>query len=211
MPTGLFDSFDNLDQIPAEAVAAWLKPAPQLDQLENYLANKIFYPQTVPQTERDMQIDLAILREAVKMNNPKVDSGLFLNMLSRKLIVPAKFLSFVPDLATLVWVFIDALFLGQKKQHWLQDLWTIILADDIDEVVGSIILPQFYNKSGEISLKLMDKSYQIRAGSLAVIPCPKARCEIAYKLQNGKVLGKTGDAIEVYGGKLGLVVDGRSE
>ena len=50
--------------------------------------------------------------------------------------------------------------------------------------------------------------YKIQQGNLELIPCPKSRCEIAYKLEKGKLLGKQENAFEVYGGKLGLVVDG---
>lgn len=207
---GLLDSFDNLDAIPAEAIASWLKPVPQLESLENYLANKILYPESVPQTERDIQIDLAILREALRINIPKTGENPFLDTTLRKLLIPAKFLNFVPDLASLTWVFIDALFLGRNKKDWFQDLWTIVLTDDIDEVVGSILLPQFDGDGGVVNLRLMNKIYEVKKGSLSIIPCPKARCEIAYKLQRGKILNKAEDAIEVYGGKLGLIVDGRS-
>lgn len=215
--TGLFSSFDNLDQISPEAIASWLKLAPELRSLENYLADKILYPQALPLTEQDMQIDLAILREALKMNAPKLGEksnallggNPFINITLRKILIPTRFLNFVPDLASLVCVFIDALLLNRKKEDWFQDLWTIVLTDDIDEIVGSILLPQFDGREGLMDLKLMGKNYKIHPGNLMVIPCPKDRCEIAYKLQKGKILGKEESAIEVYGGKLGLVVDGR--
>ncbi|MBI2338558.1 hypothetical protein HYU95_05240 [Candidatus Daviesbacteria bacterium] len=205
---GLFESFDNLDKISAEAIASWLKPVPSLDFIDNYLVNRILYPQTIPQTERDMQLDLAILREAVKLNSPKSGESPFLNPALRKLLIPVKFLNFVPDLASLTWAFIDALFLGRHKKDWFDDLWTIVVTDDVDELVGSIILPQFED-GGSMKLKLMDKNYEIKKGNLSVIPCPKARCEISYKLQGGKVLNKDENAVEVHGGKLGLVIDGR--
>lgn len=220
--TGLFDSFDNLDQISPEAIASWLKPVPQLNQLENYLVNKILYPQALPLTERDMKIDLSILREALKMskaladatNGPKRSALLgdnpFFNSILRKILIPVRFLNFVPSLASLTVIFIDAFLLDREKQDYFSDLWTVVLTDDIDEVVGSILLPQFESSSGVINLKLLNKNYQIRPGSLMTIPCPKDRCEIAYKLQNGQVLGKQESAVEVYGGRLGLVVDGRS-
>lgn len=199
-----------MDGISSEAVAFWLKPVPQLDFIENYLANKILYPQTVPQTERDMQIDLAILREALKINSPKTGASPFFNATLRKLLIPAKFLNFVPDPASLTCVFIDALFLGRDKKDWFEDLWTIVLTGDIDEIIGSVILPQFDGSGGVMKLRLMNKNYEIKQGNLSIIPCPRARCEIAYKLQSGKVLDKTENAVEVYGGKLGLVVDGRN-
>lgn len=219
---GLFDNFDNLDQISTEAIASWLKPAPQFSQLENYLANRILYPQALPLTEYDMKIDLAILREALKMNKvisettngPKTSALLgespFLNVTLRKILIPTEFLNFVPDLVSLTWVFIDALLLGRGRQDWFEDLWTIVLTDDTDEIVGSVIRARFEDSSGIMDLSLPGKDYRIRPGSLMVIPCPKDRCEIAYKLQKGSCLGKQANAMEVYGGKLGLIVDGRN-
>lgn len=215
---GLFDSFDNLDQITPESITSWLKPVPQLEFLENYLANKILYPPTLPITQYDIQIDLAILREALKLNVPKPDPAKtnallgdspFLNITMRKILIPLDFLKFVPDLTSLVQVFIDALLVNREKKDYFQDLWTTVLTDDQDEVVGSILLPQFESDTGVMDLKLQDKNYEIRPGSLTIIPCQKDRCEVAYKLQKGKILGKSESAVEVYGGKLGLVVDGR--
>lgn len=49
-----------VDQISLEEVASQLKPVPSLDSLENYLANRILYPQTLPLKESDMQIDLRV-------------------------------------------------------------------------------------------------------------------------------------------------------
>lgn len=215
---GLFDSFNNLDIILAEDIASWLKPVPQLDQLENYLANKILYPQSLPQTASDMQIDLALLREALKLNGPNpvltntnalLGDNPFLNITLRKILIPLEFVNFVPNLASLAHAFIDAFLLNRKKEDWFEDLWTIVLTDDVDEVAGSVILPQFAGPEGLMNLKILGLNYEIRQGSLTIIPCHKDRCEIAYNIQNGKVLGKTESAVEVAGGKLGLIVDGR--
>lgn len=217
--SGLFDDFDNLDQITPEDIACWLKPVPELGQLENYLANKILYPQTLPATERDMQIELAILRQALKLIAPKSKSqkenGLlgenpFLNITLRKILIPARFLNFVPGLPGLVQVFIDAFLSERERKDFFQDLWTLVLTGSTDEVVGSVLLPQFDDNGGLMNLIVLNKNYQVRQGNLTVIPCPKDRCEIMYKLQKGKLLGKQENAFEVYGGKLGLVVDGRS-
>lgn len=215
---GLFDSFDNLDQISAEAVSSWLKPVPQLTQLENYLANKILYPQSLPLTKQDMQIDLAILREALKMNVPKESQKLnallgdnpFLNITLRKILIPARFLEFVPDLATLTTIFIDALLLNRTKEDWFQDIWTLVLTNTSDEIVGSVLMPQFEDKNGLMQCTLQGKNYEISPGNLRVLSCSTERCEIRYKLQKGKIFGKDESAIEVYGGKLGLVIDGRN-
>lgn len=217
-PTGLFDSFDNLDQISAEAVSSWLKPVPRLTQLENYLANKILYPQSLPITRQDMQIDLAVLREALKINIPQgvqqlnalLGDNPFLNITLRKILIPVRFLAFVPDLAGLTLAFIDALLLNRTRKDWFQDIWTIVLTDTSDEIVGSVVLPQFADKNAQMRVTLLGKNYEIHPGELTVLPCPKDRCEIGYTLQRGKILGKSESAIEIYGGKLGLIIDGRS-
>ncbi|MBU1000461.1 hypothetical protein KKE78_03655 [Patescibacteria group bacterium] len=218
VPISLFNSFDDLDQISIEAVSSWLKPTPQLIQLKNYLANKILYPQSLPMTKQDMQIDLAILREALKMNvlrgvqktNALLGDNSFLNTTLRKILIPSRFLDFVPNLAVLTTVFIDALLLNRARKDWFQDIWTIVLTGNDDEIVGSVILPQFEDQKALMSCRLLGKNYEIRPGNLAVLPCLKDRCEIGYRLHKGKVLGKEANAIEIYGGKLGLVIDGRS-
>lgn len=215
--SGLFDSFDNLDQVDINSLTLWLKPPVQPVQLENYLANKILYPQTVPMTEADMKIDLAILREVLRINGPKGENPVntllgdnsFLNSTLRKILIPEKFLQFVPSLASLTWVFVDALLLSRRKEDKFQDLWTIVLAGDIDEIVGSVILPQFSSRNGEMDINVLGKVYKIRTGDLMVVPCDKDRCEIAYEIKNGQILGKTENALELYGGKLGIMVDGR--
>lgn len=217
--SGLFDSFDNLDQISIENIALWVKPTPNLIQLENYLANKILYPQSMPLSDLDMKVDLAILREALKLNSPNLSfkkgesllgANPFLNITLRKILIPERFLGFIPNLVNLTWVFVDALLLERRKEDWFEDLWTVVLTDHTDEVVGSVLLPQFSGSSDGMVLSVLGKNYKISPSSLTVIPCPKERCEISYKINKGKVLGKTDAALEVYGGRLGLMIDGRN-
>lgn len=215
---GLLSNFDNLDQIPAEAIACWIKPPPSLTLVENHLANRILYPNALPLTEYEMKIDLGILREVLKLNGPgrnaQKTQGLlgdnpFLNTTLRKILIPAKFLDFVPDLLSLTWIFVDAFLLDRKKKDYFSDLWTIVLTSDSDEIAGTVMLPQFKSSGGAIKLSVLGKSYEIKQGEAAAIPCFHTRCEISYVVQKGVALGKTESAIEVYGGKLGLVIDGR--
>ena len=213
---GLFSSFDNLDQIDINSVISWLKNPPTPIQLENYIANRILYPQILPLTDQEMKIDLAILREVLKLNGPKTEkdgsllgNNPFLNSTLRKIIIPEKFLQFAPDLTTLTWAFVDGLLLNRKKGDFFEDLWTVVLGDDNDEVIGSVILPRFETGTDELILYVLGQNYKIKAGSLSVVACPKDRCEISYKLQKGNLLGKKESALEVYGGRLGLMIDGR--
>lgn len=214
---GFFSSFDNLDLLDVNQIIPWLKNPPPLVQLENYIANKLLYPQSLPLTKMDMQIEMAILREILKVNAPKFgkDGSLlgnnpFLNLTLRKIMIPENFLKYVPDLASLTWAFVDGLLLNRKKEDYFEDLWTVVVVDDIDEVVGSVILPAFESGQDQLELNLSGQTYKIKAGSLSIVACPKDRCEISYKLQKGKLLGKKESALEVYGGKLGIMIDGRS-
>lgn len=216
--SGLFDSFDNLDQIDINNLISWLNPSPNPIQLENYLANKILYPQALPLTPADMQIDLAILREVLRLNGPKpAESGgpllgdnPFLNIALRKIIIPGRFLRFVPDLISLSWAFVDGLILNRKSKDIFEDLWTVVLTDGTDEVVGSVVTPQFGGSGDVLDMDVLGKNVRIKAGSLTVVPCPSNRCEISYKFTGGKLLGKKEAALEVYGGRLGLLIDGRN-
>lgn len=212
---GLFDGFDNLDQIKTEDIARWLKPQPDPIYIENYLAQRILYPQTVPMTQSDMKLDLAILREALRMLTPKdkttpmLGYNPFINITLRKILIPSKFLEFMPDLPNLTWTFVDGLLLDRKKKDFFEDLWTVELVGDTNEVIGSIIQPEFKDHKGELQLAILGKTYMIRAGTLIVIPCPPKRCQVSFKFKQGKILGKQDLEVEVYGGKLGLMIDGR--
>lgn len=219
-PKGLFDGFDNLDRISVEALAYWLKNPPALKSLENYLANRILYPQTLPQTALDMQVDLAILREVLRINTTQafnqknsvlLSNSPFLSITLRKILIPGRFLNFVSDLTSLVRAFIDGLLLNRRKEDWFEDLWTIVLTDDIDEIAGSLLLPQFKPGPGAIRVTVAGRDYDIKKGSIMVIPCSKTRLGIIYKVQNGTLLGKQENAVEVYGGCLGVMIDGRGE
>lgn len=213
---GLFDIFDNLDQIRIEDIARWLKPQPKLEYIENFLAQRILYPQAVPLTSDDMKIDLAIMREALRMaspwdksSNPLLGDNTFLNITLRKILIPQRFLTFIPDLTTLTWTFVDGLLFGRSRKDFFEDLWTVVLEGETDEVIGSVLLPQFKDKDGVLQITVLGKTHKICAGTLTLIPCPKSRCEVSFTVRSGKILGKEDLALEVYGGKLGLMIDGR--
>ena len=214
--SGLFDSFDNLDQVNLENVGSWLKRSPPPPQLENYLANRILYPQIVPLSPQDMEMDLAILREALKLtfiqmqkDDTLLEENPFLNSTLRKILIPRRFLNYVPDLKKLTWTFVDAIPRPGKRGDFFADLWTIVLTDDADEIIGSLLLPEFKSQSAQMELNILGNSYKIKAGSLVVIPCPKERCEISYRIYLGKILGKEENSVEIFGGNLGIMIDGR--
>src|SRR3989344_9345924 len=165
---GLFDNFDNLDSIDINSLVGWFKSTrPTPTQLEDYLANKILYPQTIPSTKLDITIDLALLREVLRTGN----QAPFLDMTLKKIIIPEKFLLFVPNLVTLTEVFVDGLLKDTKKIDVYSQLWKVIVSDGQDEVVGSLLLPEFEHDKETMTLSVLGKNYQIKAGSLIRVPC----------------------------------------
>ena len=67
--SGIFEKFKDLEQIPIDDISRWLKPQPEYF-LENFIANRLLYPQVLPLTIQDLEIELAILKEVVK-RDPK--------------------------------------------------------------------------------------------------------------------------------------------
>lgn len=214
---GLFSGFDNLDQIKAEDVMRALKPMPAQIWLENYIANRILYPQAVAISAYDMQIDLAILTMALKLNKPAktvkknefLGDNPFINTTLRKIIIPTGFLDFVCDLPNLTAAFINGLLLERSRKDLFEDLWTVSLSGEREEIIGSILMPQFNFPGGFLELKLNNKIFKIKAGYINCLPCPEERCLISFNIDGGNMLGKTKGVLEVYGSKLGIVVDGR--
>lgn len=192
--SGIFDSFENLDQIPPEDIAGWLKSPPQTRELENYLANRIYYPQTLPLTLPDLDIDLAILREALKRNS------VYFKPQQKKIFIPESFLNLVPDLKKLALIFTDA--------YQPKELVTFILnTGKGDETLGSLVRVE--GGTNDFSLNIDGKNFKVKPGSLTILPCPKSRCHISFKSSNAKVMGKKEILFETMGGRLGLIVDGR--
>lgn len=66
-PTAILDIGASafLDHFPAEAVARWLPFIVNLNDIENYLANKRLFPRTIPPTNHEYEIDLAQVRQSI--------------------------------------------------------------------------------------------------------------------------------------------------
>lgn len=202
--TGVFDAIDNLDLISAEDIAKWIKNPPQSVILENYIANRILYPQAIAVSTEDLELDLSLLREALKKDKS------YFSLESRKVIIPDILISRIPNLAKLVWVFIDA-YLLDLNEKTRPEIWTVIMRhDDIDETLGTIIAPHFKGRGAiEIKLEGSKQSIVAKQGGLMVIPCLKSHCKLEFKLSSGEILAQKMGSVEVFGGKLGIVIEGR--
>lgn len=192
--SGVFDKFKDLDQIPTDEILRWINPAPNRIVLENYLASRIFFPQTVAVSQQDLKWDLAILREALKRNTD------FVSKTSKKIFIPEDFLTRFPNLSALIWAFVDAL---RPK-----DIWTVLLKGEKFDTLGSVIVPSSKGKV-EVEITIDGKTQKVAPDNLMVIPCRKHRCQISFKVKNGQILGKEKGVVEIFGGRAGVIVDTR--
>lgn len=138
--TGIFSIFPDLESIPPEDIARWLKPNPGFEFIGNYLGNKLLYPETIPVTQADLAIDLAILREVIRRYPEKFQT-------------PGKFL-ISNQLALRIGSILD---LTLALVDVLQPKGTVqILLGD--KVVGSVTV----SLKEPILIKLMDKIYKFK-------------------------------------------------
>lgn len=190
--TGIFSSFPDIDQIPAEDISLWLKPSPGVALIENYLGNKILYPQTIPVTQTDLAMELAILREVIKRHPQSFQKN------GKSFIISSTLLERIPDLYQLALALVDVL----KPKHAVAVMAGV-------EVVGSVIRPQCQSAGAEFSLEVEKETFRFKAGSVTKLKCLPSRCHINFKGQGAKLFGKNEVNFEVAGGSLGLLVDGR--
>lgn len=195
--SGIFEYFKDLDKISVEDVALNLKSSADDFYLENYIANKALYPQTVPVTAADMELEMAILAVAVKQNLT------IFKLQQKKLQIPKIFITRFPNLQKLIIVVKDAMDLKEE----------IITLEVLDEgrvkPEGSLIKVNLKDESGSVRFKLDNKSYQTKKGSILFIPCNSKKCHLQFKTSSGAILNKKEGIMDVYGGIIGVVVDAR--
>ena len=138
--TGIFATFD-VEKIPPEDIARWLKPNPGLMVIENYLANKLLYPQTIPVTQLDLAIELASLREVVRRHPGKF-------ILGSSIRIPKELVGRMGTLLDLTLALLDALTPKNEIEIVLEN-----------KVIGSV-RPSAPN--GKLQIKLMGQNYQLK-------------------------------------------------
>lgn len=191
---GHLSSFRDLDKISVQGLTRWIPHPPNPFYIENYLANRIFYPQTVPQTKEDQDLELAILREAL-IKNPS-----FFSNKEGKFLIPQSLIS-CTNLGQIVWAYLDV--------YKPKGLIRVFLKNQKTYTLGTVLVPDVNKKEGLIELVIENKKYSVKIGNLEVIPCPKNYCDINFFSKSARIMGKNEESLEVFGGDLGIVVDAR--
>lgn len=208
---GIFNYLDGLAEMPLEGVARWLKSVPSKILLENFIGNRVLYPQTIPVSEYDMDVDMAIVRESLRLGKMKQIAGqkTLIDQTARRIYIPEDFVHRIPNLLQLIIFFVDAYILPRQKKNISEDIWTVTLQGSSNKTIGTIVIPVFHNNNGVAILSLNNKKYQIKKGIITILPCKTNRCHMDFKIADGKMLGVSEGVIEVYGGDVGVIVDAR--
>ncbi|MBI2595135.1 hypothetical protein HYW46_00170 [Candidatus Daviesbacteria bacterium] len=194
--TGVFEQFKNPDQIPLQDITRWVKHAKDPKAIENFIGNRILYPQTVALNESDLGIDYAIMRESIRRNQ-----RLYLNPIGNKISLEQSFIARFPPAAKFINIIVQSLD--------LPELTTILVKNNVGMIVsGSVInirkLPNFDKLKEQEMLELFidGTPTKIRLGGISILSLKDHHIKLKIDGLNGMM---------VAGGTFGLVLDFRLE
>ncbi len=187
----------DLDQIPAIVVNPRVKNKGQSESLENFIGNRVLYPQTISASFEDMEIDFAILKESIRR-----DPGLFFNSISKKIILPSDFISRFPPVSKLITVVVQVLVLPGVTMVYIKKNISIILVGSIINIRKLPIFSKLIKDQVLIDLMVGDIATKARLNEIIILPLKEHHIKV--KISNS-------EEIFVAGGELGLVLDLRLE
>lgn len=193
---GLLDYFPELEEIPASQVIAFLNRQEDPKILINELGNRILYPQTLPTTQRELMIDMAILQASISLQpSHYFDSHL------KRFHIPEILLTRFPNLYQLILVLV--------KIFKPQDIVTLFLKTTNlgDKSLGTLLRPKVTSREGTVNLTLGNEKFSAKIGSLVSFPAPNRRVDFKFESRSATLVGKNNLLAEVPGGQLGLIVD----
>ncbi len=195
---GLFDYYLKLEGIEVEDIQKWLKVKEDHTISENRLGNRILYSQTIPQNQKDLLFDFAILRRIIEQNQSR-----FYNKNLKRIDIPEVFFEHFTDLQKLVGVFIDVILPSGITTFLLK------LNRLGRKQIGTYIRPEKLQMGGLIIIGIKNQQYQIQVGSLIVIPVTESKVDVTFTSSTVELMSKKILSIQVVGGQLGLIIDTR--
>lgn len=183
---GVFSAFKDLEKLKAEDLNQWLKVKENPYYLENFIGNRILYPQVVPISIRELEIDLAILREYIKLHPESV-----YNSRTKKLILEEELEIRFPPFAKLIAVILDVLDLEGPTSVLVKRLSGTL------EIVGTIIAFTPSNQ-GFTEVKINGQVLALETSTVTILPNQEKA--VMVQLDDST-------ALSVAGGSLGIVID----
>src|SRR3989344_5607683 len=184
--SGLFDQFKYLDQIPTIDISRWLTIKVDNPTIENFLGNRIIYPQTLPLTKGELELDLAILREAIK-RQPEV----LYQASTNKLVIPESYQNRFGSLEALIVALVEAL-------NFIQVTYIYLKTGQSEKLIGSVIKPVIaLSKDVVAGISVNNQKLGLRTGGITVLPFRDEK--LIFKAEGGF------QEVVASGGEFGLV------
>ena len=174
----VLSQFTNLEQIDPKLVAAQSKLAFNLSQIENYVANKQLFPHTIPISISEMNVELAILSQVVKLN-----SNFFYNNNLKKIIIPEEFDDYYKGRDALI----KAVCLGLDLSGVSQ---IVIRQNTNTNLSGSVVVRKTPNKKVAVMISPNTYTQNVPATSLYTLnssPCSATIDGEVFSLQGGSL------------------------
>lgn len=190
--TGVFDWFKNLDTIPTSDLMVTLSIKGDPHTIENFLGNRILYPQTIPPTNSDLELDCKILLEALK-RQPEV----VFDKDKQNLVLPEEFTTRFPPFIKLVALLIDAikpqglagLFM---KSQILRRLGTIVSSPLAKQALSRA------NQNAAPTISINGEMKQLTPGIINLLPYQGR--QFSFKIADSQ-------EIIIPGGEMGIFID----
>lgn len=186
---GVFDLLPDLDKITDEEILTVLKTQIDHHSLENYLGNRIIYPQSVAVNKSELDIDFAILEVALN-KHPEI----VYKRNQNQVFIPYQFIPRYPPLTRLISIIITSLRPEQITQLWVSH-------NSGTELIGSILPDTMLNRMrlGDLeNLMVKDELKKMVLGELNLLPVTDKQIKIKFS---------EGVEFDCFGGSLGILID----
>jgi hypothetical protein len=186
---GVFDLLLDLDKITDQELLDVLKSKIDHHSLENYLGNRVLFPQTVATNKLELDIDFAILEVAVKRHPETIFKSN-----QNQIIIPYPLIPRFPNTNRLITSIMDSLHIEQVSQLWIKH-------HDHTELIGSILPAKPLSKQRSSDLEnfmVKEELKKLILGQINLLPI--ADKQVKLKFSNGI-------EFDCFGGSFGVLMD----
>lgn len=186
--TGPFDLFPNLDELSVANISRSISHKLDIRSLKTYIGNRILYPQTIATTKEEIELDLAILKEALT-KNPEV----IFNAAKKKLTIPRIWLNRLPPVDRLITAIIQSLDVPKGK------ISMYVYEGQDTTAAGTVYKPDNIPlDSPDVLIEFDDQKNKLNTDTIVYFPIKGKKYSFSSNIF---------ESVELDGGLLGVVFD----
>lgn len=206
-----------MESVDFEKIGRWLPFFASPLEIEDFCANKILYSKSIPATQRSLALTLAFLREKIRQQLTEGANQHEIIILAKKLLDVTPSSSLATLVALDAFEPLDLAPIVKKEDGSEVRLGTIISFSKVDKkrkVVAKIIcdLKELASdaKKERPACRQAGVEVEIPPEEIVVIPVEKdQKINLKIICLGARLLGKKKVRVEVEGGEVGVVIDGR--